>query len=184
MNLVHYLISPKYQTIKSFSTQNVSISRFRNHFRFLRCNKRAESKTLYSWQKTHVLKFDKGVNKFKWSTMAEFVGELQTYTVSLLEVIQESPCKVSSFVIFGCFTFNFKFLTSFDILVRASSCLCIAYVHSKHYCFQASVKSKLDFFFFIDKQSLLNRESHIRYLMVLHRNICFTQFARRRVNSL
>ena len=146
MNLVHYLISPKYQTIKSFSTQNVSISRLQNHFRFLRCNKRAENKTLYSWQKSHVFKFDKGVNKFKWSTMAEFVGELQTYTVSLLEVIQESPCKVSSFVIFGCFTFNFKFLTSFDILVRPSSCLCIAYVHSKHYCFQASVKSKLVFF--------------------------------------
>ena len=178
MNLVHYLISPKYQT--SHLVPKMSISRLQTHFRFLRCNKRAENKTLYSWQKSHVLKFDKGVNKFKWSTMAEFVGELQTYTVSLLEVIQESPCKVSSFVIFGCFTF----LTSFDILVRASSCLCIAYVHSKYYCFQVSVKSKLVFFSIIDKQSLRNRESHIRYLMVLHRNICFTQFARRRVNSL
>ena len=128
MNLVHYLMSPKYQTSHLVPKMSISLQ---NHLRFLRCNKRAENKTLYLWQKTHVLKFGKGVNKFKWSTMAEFVGELQTYTVSLLEVIQESPCKVSSFVIFGCFTFNFKFLTSFDILVRASSCLCIAYVHSK-----------------------------------------------------
>ena len=80
---------------------------FKTILRFLRCNKRAENKTLYSWQKSHFLKFDKGVNKVKWPTMAEFVGELQTYTVSLLEVIQESLCKVSSFVIFACFTFNF-----------------------------------------------------------------------------
>ena len=147
----------------------MSISRLQNHLRFLRCNKRAENKTLYSWQKSHFWKFDKGVNKVKWPTMAEFVGELQTYTVSLLEVIQEFPWKVSSFVIFGCFTFDF-FFTSFDILVRASSCLCIAYVHSKHYNFQASVKSKLGFFP-LSIQSLRNRESHIRYLMVLHRNI-------------
>ena len=109
------------------------------------------------------------------------------YKQTLLEVIQESPCKVSSFVIFACFTFNFSFLTSFDILLRASSRFCIAYVHSQYYCFQASVKSKLGLFplsISFNQQSLRNRKSHIRYLMVLHRNICFTQLVRRRINSL
>ena len=160
---------------------------FKTILDFFLCNKREGSKTLYSWQKSHFLKFDKAVNKVKWPTMAEFVGELQTNTVSLLEVIQESPCKVSSFVIFACFTFNFSFLTSFDILLRASSRLCIAYVHSQYYCFQASVKSKLGLFplsISFNQQSLRNRKSHIRYLMVLHINICFTQLVRRRVNSV